>query len=221
MIQFNLLPDIKQAYIKSEHTKRLVVGVSVIVSVVALVVFVIMVSTVYVVQKKSISDLNNNIQTNSMALKDTANLTKILTVQSQLNSLSTLNSQSPAASRLFGFLSQLTPTQATISDLQISFTQGTVTINGNAPSLDVVNTYVDDLKYTSYTVGGQNGSTSAFSSVVLASFGFGSSGTATYSITFNFDPTLFNNADVVTLSVGGNQPPTASQQPSIIFSKGN
>lgn len=221
MIQFNLLPDVKQAYIKSEHTKRLVIGISAIVSTVALVIFVILVGTVYVVQKKSISDLNSNIQTNSTSLKDTANLTKILTVQSQLNSLATLDSQSPAASRLFGFLSQLTPTQATISDLQISFAQDTVTINGNAPNLNVVNTFVDDLKYTSYTVSNQTGSKSAFSSVVLASFGYGSTGTATYSITLNFDATLFNNADAVTLSVGGNQPPTASQQPSIIFSKGD
>jgi len=95
MIQFNLLPDVKQAYIKSEHTKRLVIGISAIVSTVALVIFVILVGTVYVVQKKSISDLNSNIQTNSTSLKDTANLTKILTVQSQLNSLATLDSQSP------------------------------------------------------------------------------------------------------------------------------
>jgi Tfp pilus assembly protein PilN len=220
MIQFNLLPDVKQAFIKSQRTKRLVIVFSVFLSTVALVIFIVLVTVVYVVQKKSISDLNNNIQTNSASLKNTANLTKILTVQSQLNSLATLDSQNPAASRLFNFLSQLTPTQATISDLQISYAQNTVTITGNAPNLAIVNTFVDNLKYTSYTVSGQSGSQSAFSSVVLASFGYGSSGTATYSITFSFDPTLFNNADVVTLSVGGNQPPTASQQPSIIFSKG-
>src|ERR1039458_1397961 len=114
MIQFNLLPDVKQAFIKSQRTKRLVIVFSVFLSTVALVIFIVLVTVVYVVQKKSISDLNNNIQTNSASLKNTANLTKILTVQSQLNSLATLDSQNPAASRLFNFLSQLTPTQATI-----------------------------------------------------------------------------------------------------------
>jgi hypothetical protein len=219
MIQFNLLPDVKQQFIKTQRTKRLVIGTSLIAGGVALFIFLALLSSVYIVQKKSIHDLNNDIQTNSKTLRDTPNVTDILTVQSQLNSLSTLNAQKPTASRLFGFLSSLTPVQATISDLKVDLTANTMTINGNAPSLDVVNTFIDGLKFTTYAVANGAGSHNAFSTVVLASFSR-SPTSATYSITLSFDPTIFNNANEVTLSVG-NQTQTNSQQPSIIFKKGN
>jgi Tfp pilus assembly protein PilN len=214
MIQFNLLPDVKQEYIKTQRIKRLVIGISFLASIAALVVFLILVSTVYLVQRKSISDLSRDIKTDSAQLESKPNIADILTVQGQLTSLSLLNAKKPSASRLFGYLSQLTPTQATISDLQIDFAQNTVTINGNAPSLDVVNTFVDGLKYTNYSLQGDTTSTKAFSSVVLASFS--RSTKATYSITLVFDPTIFNNAKNVSLTIGGQPLP---QQPSIIFRK--
>ncbi len=220
MIQFNLLPDIKQVYIKTQRTKRLVISSSLILSAIAIFVCLVLAVSVYVVQKRNINDLNNNIQMNSTALKNVPNLTTILTLQSQLNSLATLNSQNPVASRLFSFLTLLTPTQATISNLQIDFTQNIMTINGNAPSLAVVNTFVDNLKYTSYTINGESASQNAFSSVILTSFSL-SSTSASYTITLNFDPTIYNNAHDVTISVGGSSPQTSAQQPSIIFKKGD
>ncbi|MGH7142478.1 MAG: PilN domain-containing protein [Candidatus Saccharimonadales bacterium] len=220
MIQFNLLPDVKQVYIKTQRIKRFVIGGSLVISAAAIFIFLVLLFSVYIVQKGNISNLNSTIQTDSNTLKNTPNLSTMLTVQSHLNSLPTLDSQDPAVSRLFGFISQLTPTQATISDLQVDFTQNTTTISGNAPNLEVVNTYVDNLKFTSYTVNGQSSSQNAFSSVVLSSFTLNPT-SATYSITLSFDPTIFNNANSVTLNVGGAQPQTAAQQPSIIFSKGN
>ena len=215
MIQFNLLPDVKQQYIRTQRLKRLVIGVSCLASAGALVIFLILVSTVYLVQKKSISDLSRDIKTSSTQLESKPNIADILTVQEQLNSLSALNAQKPAVSRLFGYLSQLTPTTATISDLQADFTQHTMTINGNAPSLDAVNTFVDSLKFTSYTAAGSSASSKAFSNVVLASFSRNAK-SATYSITLSFDPSIFNNANDISLTIGGQPLP---QQPSIIFKK--
>lgn len=214
MIQFNLLPDVKQQYIKTQRLKRMVIGVSFLASTAAFVIFLILISTVYLVQRKSLSDLNRDIKSASTQLENKPNIADILTVQGQLTSLSSLNAQKPAASRLFGYLSQLTPNQATISDLQIDFSQNTMTINGNAPSLDIVNTFVDSLKYTNYSVQGSSATTKAFSNVVLASFSRSSK--ATYTITLGFDPTIFNNADNISLTIGGQPLP---QQPSIIFKK--
>jgi Tfp pilus assembly protein PilN len=218
MIQFNLLPDVKQQYIKTQRIKRLVITISLLSGTAALVLLLILVTSVFVVQKKNIKDLNKDIQTDSQTLKSTPHIADILTVQSQLNSLSTLNGQKPATSRLFGYLSQLTPEQATISDLKIDYTLNSVNVSGNAPSLDVVNTFIDGLKFTTYSIQGQSESKNAFSSVVLAGFSRDSKA-ATYSITFNFDPTIFDNADIATLSVGG-QSQVSAQQPSIIFKKG-
>jgi hypothetical protein len=217
MIQFNLLPDVKKEYIKTQRVKRLVINSSIIASAAALAIFLILGSSVYVVQRKSINDLTADIKSNTKTLADIPNITDALTVQSQLNSLSSLHAQKPAASRLFVFLTQV-PSQASISNLQVDFTQYSAVVTGNAPNLDVVNTYIDALKFTTYTLAGQASSQRAFSTVVLSSF-TRSASTATYSISFNFDPTIFDNANAVTLSVGG-LPQMNAQQPSIIFKKG-
>jgi len=215
MIQFNLLPDVKQEYIRTQRLKRLVIGSSFVLSAIALFIFLVLASSVYLVQRKSINDLEHDISSTSSDLKNQPNIADILTVQGQLNALPTLNSQKPAALRLFAYLSELTPTKATISDLQVDFTQNTITINGNAPSLDIVNTFVDGLKFTNYSIAGASSSGPAFSSVVLASFSRNSD-SATYSITLSYDPAIFDNTDDVSLSVGGQ---TLPQQPSIIFKK--
>lgn len=217
MIQFNLLPDVKQEYIKAQRLKRLVIGVSFVLSAAALTLFVILMSTVYLVQRKVISGLNQDIATTSAQLKDSAHIADILTVQGQLGSLSSLHGQKPAATRLFGFLAQLVPTQATVSDLKVDYTANTMTISGNAPGLDVVNTFADALKYTTYTAKGSDNSAKAFPAVVLSSFSRSES-EATYTITLNFDATIFNNADDITLNVGGQGQPLPLQ-PSIIFKK--
>ena len=217
MIQFNLLPAVKQEYIKAQAIKRLVITISFIASAGALFVLLLALFSVYVVQNKSLRDLHADIQADSNVLKSTENISDILTVQSQLTSLSALNQQKPVTSRIFGFLSQVTPNKATISDLHVDFSLSSVVVSGNAPSLDVVNTFVDSLKFTNYTIKGSTDKQPAFSSVVLASFSRNDK-SATYSITFTFDPTIFNTADDVTLSVGGQ---SSTQQPSIIFKSGN
>ena len=217
MIQFNLLPDVKQQYIKAQAVKRLVITVCFIVSAAVLFLFLVILSSVYVIQRKNIHDLEQDIHTNTATLQNLPDVADILTVQGQLNSLVTLNAQKPAASRIFGFLSGLTPNTATISDLKIDYAQHTMTISGNAPSLDVVNTFVDGMKFTTYTLNGQSGSSPAFSQVVLTGFSRNAK-SATYSITSTFDPAIFNNANNASLSVGP-QTQSSVQQPSIIFRK--
>lgn len=218
MIQFNLLPDVKQEYIRAERMKHLMVSVSLVASAGALVLLVVAFSSVYIAQKKIISDLNDSITSSSRKLKDEPNISDILTVQSQLGSLDTLNNQKPVASRMFGYLSQVTPTQTTISDIRTDFTQSTMNISGNSPSLDAVNTFVDSLKFTNYTVKGASDVKPAFSSVVLANFSR-SATSATYSIALSFDPAIFSVTGDVTLLVGNQSQP--AQQPSIIFKKGS
>lgn len=218
MIQFNLLPDVKLQFIKAERTKRVVTGVSVIAGAAALVVLLLLLFTVDVVQKKSINDLTHDIKTNADTLKHTPDLQKMLTVQSQLHSLTSLHDQDPVSSRLFDFMSRLTPKQASISDLSIDNTANTMTVTGKAPTLDVVNTFVDSLKYTNYTTSADTSDGSskpAFTNVVLSSFGRDSK-TASYTITLNFDPALFSNASDVTLTANGQ---AITQQTNITFTK--
>lgn len=201
MIQFNLLPDVKADYIKARRLKQLVITISVLVSVAALAVLLLMVLTVDVVQKKSLSDASSDITRYNRQLSNTPNLSKMLTIQNQLNTLTQLHDQKAVSSRLFGYIAQLTPNLITISTLNIDFQAHTLVITGEAPSLDTVNTYTDTLKATTYKTDAQGAtSAKAFSAVVLSNFGRDSR-SATYTITLNFDPAIFNNASNVTLTV--------------------
>jgi Tfp pilus assembly protein PilN len=199
MIQLNLLPDVKLQYLKVRRTQRLVISVSSLLIAASLVVFVLLIGTVDVFQKKNLNDLNHDISTYTSQLQNTPNLNKILTVQNQLQVLTNLHGQKPAASRLFSYLQQVTPSTASISQFNIDFTQNTVSITGNANSLDDVNAFTDTLKFTTYKQ--QSGSTAnAFTAVVLSEFSRGSSG-ATYTITTSFDPNIFNGTNTTSLTV--------------------
>ena len=218
MIQFNLLPDIKIQYLRARRQKHLVVLTSTITIVACVAVMAILVSMVFVVQKKSISDLSRDITGASNQLKDTQDLTKMLTVQNQLKALPALHDAKPVVSRLFGYLNQSTPTAASISRLQVDYMAQTLTISGPADTLVTVNTFADTLKFTTYhTESAPKEEKPAFSSVVLSSFGRDSKG-ATYTITFTFDPLIFGQNEEITLTVP-KKITTRSQteQPSALF----
>jgi hypothetical protein len=217
MIQFNLLPDVKVQYLKAQRQKHLVVFISTIAVIGAIALFVILIVFVDVLQKKNLSDLSTDIKTNSSQLQSTPDLSKILTVQNQLKSLPSLHDQKAVATRLFPYLTQLTPSKATISKLDIDFSQNTMTISGEADTLDTVNVYTDTLKFTTYKGDGINGAPKAFSSVVLSAFGRDKKG-ATYTITLSFDPTIFSEDSNVTLTVPSiTSTRSAVEQPTDLF----
>lgn len=201
MVQFNLLPDVKIEFLRARRIKRIVTVISAIVGVASVVVLLLSIILVDVVQKKSLHDLNRDVGIYSAKLKAIPDLGKILTVQNQLNTLTSLHDQKVVASRLFGYLSKVTPAQATISNINIDFTANTMVISGEAPNLDVVNTYTDTLKATTYKTDAANSQSSlAFSNVVLSAFGRDSKA-ATYTITLSFDPVIFSSTNNVSLSV--------------------
>lgn len=222
MIQFNLLPDVKIEYIKARRQKRLVVLSSSLAAVGTLTVLIFLILFVDAVQKKNLHDLNADIKTQSAQLEKTANLTKILTVQNQLTSLTSLHDQKPAVTRLFGFLSQLTPNAVSIGSLRIDYSQKTLSVSGSASSLDTIKNYVDTLKATMYTVNGTSAQAkTAFSSVVLSNFSRTAT-TATYTITTAFDPLLFDQKHDVTLSVPSiTDTHSDSTQPATLFNGTN
>jgi hypothetical protein len=158
MIQFNLLPDVKQEYVKARRMKRLVMLASLAVSGAAIFLLLLMITTVDVVQKKSLHDLNNDIAKYSKQLKSTPDLDKILTVQNQLNTLTGLHDKKVVTSRVFRYIAQVTPGQTSISKLTVNFSNaanstnaaGTFDIQGEAPTLDAVNAFTEELKSTTY-----------------------------------------------------------------------
>jgi Tfp pilus assembly protein PilN len=201
MIQFNLLPDIKIQYLKARRQKHLIMLSSTVVIIFSVTLVVVLVSIVFGLQKKNIADLSKDITSSSTELKNTKNLDRMLTVQNQLNSLQALHDEKPVASRLYKYITQLTPTSASIARMNIDFAKNTLTVNGAADSLGTINTFTDGLKFATYhTEDAPKTEKKAFSSVVLSTFGRDTK-TATYTIDASFDPVLFSEKSEVTLTV--------------------
>lgn len=217
MIQFNLLPDIKIQYLKAKRQKHLVLFISTVAIIASVAVMALMASYVFGVQKKSINDLTNDIETASDELQSTPDLSKILTVQNQLNVLPSLHNDKPVANRVFGYLNQATPVEASIARMEVNFTESTMSLTGSANSLETVNKFVDTLKFTNYTTSNSKEPKSAFSNVVLANFGRDSE-SANYTIELSFDPEIFSELVSVELSVP-NIITTRSEveQPDVLF----
>lgn len=200
MIQFNLLPDVKIQYLKARRQKYAVMLISTVVTIASVVALVLLASTVFGVQRAVISSLTNDIEAASQELQQTEDLDKMLTVQNQLNVLEGLHDEKPVASRIFEYVNQAIPNDANIARLQVSFADNTMSITGAANSLETVNTFVDTLKFTNYTTNNNSDEVSAFSDVVLNSFGRDAAA-ASYTINLSFDPLIFSEREDVTLDV--------------------
>jgi Tfp pilus assembly protein PilN len=200
MIQFNLLPDIKIQYLKAKRQEHAVILGATVAIIASVTVFVLLLVVVHGLQKKNLRDLGADIASASQELKNTPELTKILTVQNQLTSLPDLHSKKAVSSRLFNYLSQTTPTDVSIAKLDIDMTANTLHISGTATGLNVVNQYTDTLKFTKYTTKENKDQVNAFSNVVLTGFTRDNK-SATYDITLGFDPLIFSGAEEVVLTV--------------------
>ncbi|MBA3757870.1 hypothetical protein H0X09_03325 [Candidatus Saccharibacteria bacterium] len=199
-IQFNLLPDVKQQYLKTQRTKRNVMLIATLVSGIAVFLLLIMLSTVYIINKKQISDAEKDITKYTNEVKAIPDINKILTVQSQLESLIELHKNKKAVSRLFQYLPQLTPNNIFLGSLSMDFSTNTMEIDGTTDTQKTINTFIDTLKFTTYKLDGKDTKTRAFPSVLESSFGITEKG-ATYTLTIQFDPTLFINSQKVELIV--------------------
>ncbi len=204
MIQLNLLPTVKLEFIKAKRAKRMVLVISFLAVAVSVTLVIVMFSLT-MFQKRHISDLDKDIKTAETKMLATPDLAKILTIQSQLNSLPTLYSDRPVVSRLFPYLQQTTPSGIGITDMTIDFTESTLSIEGKSAVLELVNRYADTLKFTDYTVKPaeneqQAPPARAFSEVVLAEFARDDKGT-TFTLKLKFDPIIFDSTKEVTLAV--------------------
>ena len=201
MTQFNLLPDIKLEYLRAERNRRIVISIAVLVTGVS----ILLAGTTFSItalQKHQIDGLNTDIRKQGSILSGQTNLKDIMTVQNQIDTLTTLHQQEPNVANLATYLNQTIPVTASLDTLTIDFSADSITMQGSADSLATVNQLVDSLKFATYKINGVKGSKNAFSDVVLTGFGVNQSATqgASFSISLNFDPALFNNTENVTLT---------------------
>lgn len=226
MVQINLLPDVKLEYVKARRLKRTVLVLCFLISGVSLAIFALFFVSVVFVQGTHLSNLEEDIKTETAELEGMQDIARILTVQNQLNSLPALHKDKPVTSRVFTYVKQLAPSEASISSLTVNFDEQSMEITGNAVNLAGVNKFADILKFTSYTIDGEETADAkqlAFSEVTLTQFGVSASGVkngkpASYTIKLKYEPGIFSSEKAVKLVVP-NQVTTRSEveKPQNVF----
>lgn len=191
-IQFNLLPDVKLSYIKSQRTRNLVISGAALATLASVVIFLLTLLSTGVVQRAQLNKVDKQIAEATTKLKGQQNLDQLLTIQNQLKTLVNLHGAKHITSRIFSYMPQVTPVNVSIGNLNLSFADGSMQIDGTADSQRTVNTFIDTLKFTTYSTGADNTPKNAFPTVVESSFSIGQNNVS-YSLNVKFDPILFSN----------------------------
>lgn len=152
MITLNLLPDIKNDYLKAKRSRDRVVAWSVVVggSFAGLVVVALLIVGI---QWFIVDGTRNTIDDLSARLQNSEDITTVLTVQNQLQELPGLHENKPRATRLFSYLTTLTPNNTRLGAVEIDYENSQVEIRGTTETIRDLNILVDTFKAAQYRSG--------------------------------------------------------------------
>lgn len=139
MIQINLIPDVKQELLKAQRMRAMVVSISIITSIVSVAVVVLLLVYVYGVQFGRTVYLDNQIKNKAAELAQVEDLSRMVTIQNQLGTISSLNDQKTVSSRLFDVLSAVLPPEPNsvkISQVDINTEEKTIRLEGQTRGFD-------------------------------------------------------------------------------------
>jgi hypothetical protein len=160
MIQLNLLPDLKKEFIKAQKTKSVVISTSILVTIGAVGLSVLLFIYVTFLQQLQINLATDDIKSKSSELTSIQDVDKYLTVQAQLAALPNLHNAKGSYDRLFNFLAVLNPSapnNINLANLQLTADTKALIFSGTTASFETLNVFVDTLKNAeiSYKVNGQ------------------------------------------------------------------
>ncbi len=137
MIEVNLIPDVKQELIQARRMRATVVSISILAMIVSGVVVALLASYVFGAQTLRGSLLDKSIKSNFAELSGFDDLPKMLTVQNQLEKVSTTHADKKISSRLFDMLSVIVPAapnDVALTTVKMDTEEGTMTIEGQSPA---------------------------------------------------------------------------------------
>jgi hypothetical protein len=127
MIQINLIPDVKQELLRAQAQRNVVISASIILTIAAAAIVVLVASYVYGAQGLMMDGANKTIDKEYQKLSQVEDLDRLLTVQ---------NANKNVASRLYGMLNVIVPTDSghavTISSLTVDPASSSTTEGGDS-----------------------------------------------------------------------------------------
>lgn len=109
MIEINLIPDVKRELLRAQTQRNMVVSLAIICAIIAAGVVVLIALYVYGAQTFLMRDANKRIDTQYATLSSVDDLDKMLTIQNQLSTVSSLSKTKNMSSRLYDILNVTVP----------------------------------------------------------------------------------------------------------------
>ena len=144
MIEINLLPDVKQEFIRAQRVRTTVVSIAILLTIIAAGIVVLLAVYVFGAQQLRHSLADGQIRDESQKLQEVEDIDNVLTIQHQLSKLSEMHTSKNIDSRLFDALSVIIPAEPNtviINSASINSEDGIITIEAQAnngyPALEV------------------------------------------------------------------------------------
>lgn len=234
MIQLNLLPDLKKEFIQSQKTKGLVISTSILVTIGAVGLSALLFIYVTFVQQLQINLATDAIKEKQGKLTAIADISKYLTIQSQLAALPDLHNNKGSYSRLFDYLGVLNPgapNNINLSNLQLDASSKNIILTGTTGSFETLNVFIDTLKNAdiSYKAGGQGDpiKEKMFAQVLIQNSGLshvGDKNLVSFVVKVVYNPNIFSaqNTDIVATvpNITTTQSVTQSPNAAQLFNEG-
>ena len=202
MIEVNLLPDVKQEFLRTQAQKRLVVSGMILISIVSGILVVLLIFVAYVVQPGLRLLAEGDIKTKSSQLEGDKNLPRDLTIQNQLATITQLHEQKGVYDRFFDYFTSLNPevpNNISISDATIDAVGGTISIEASAANYQAIAVFQDTLKNAELNYVDSDGNsqqTPLFTDISISDAGLGQDSKGNEIASFNaaltYDPNAFS-----------------------------
>lgn len=231
MIEINLIPDVKQELIRAQRARAAVVSFSILTSIIAGAVVVVLALYVFGGQTIRSSMADSSIDDKGKKLMAVDDLSQMLTLQNQLGTISNLNDVKKMDSRVFDALAAVIPpepNQARISQLSIDAENSTITLEGQTRSFDSMEIFKKTIgaAVIEYMQDGEKQQVALASDISISdtSYGEDSDGNRTFRfvLSFTYPDELFSSSiDGVTfgLLVDGNVTDSYLGIPKTIFTE--
>ncbi len=200
MIRVNLLPDVKQEYLKAEQNKHTVLVAAILTSISVVALAILFFAYVQVVQPTIQKSVQKDIDKGLTEIKQKQNAQRMVTVQGVLEQVPALKDKQQVTSRTFTYLKQFTPRAVTYNKVSLNLETNTIVLSGSTVAYETANVLANNLKSAKFTYfkGDAEQTSVPFSAVTFNNLGKSESAEngmpVSFEITFQFDPTMFDQS---------------------------
>ncbi len=189
MIEINLVPDVKQEYIRSKMLRNFVISISIVVGI-GVVGLAVVLGLILGGQLVAESIQDNGIKSESAKLMEVPDLDKTVTIQQQLEKIDQQQNSKLITSRLFDAvlaINPAAPNQIRISALKLDPIEKKITIEGSAANgYQALETFKKTLTNTYVQVGSDGDKTPLAQDITTGETGFGENSDGERVLRFSF-----------------------------------